>query len=74
MNRPYLYFQRTNQDTGETTIDRFSGSNTPGWWQTPLAELEIKAQARLDYWNAQQRLWHYSLLEWRVEPSEDPLP
>lgn len=67
---PYLYFRKIHKETGVSFEDHFSGKNCPGWYQTPFAELKVKAQARINHWNsmaiAMGSDWRYEILDWRL--------
>lgn len=67
MKYPYLYFRKTHKETDVFFDEPFTGKNCPGWYQTPFCELEIKAEARIKYFNDMLSEWEYVIIGWRVE-------
>jgi hypothetical protein len=68
MNRPQLWFKKTNLETGLVFEDKISCKNLPLWDETPFGHLHIKAQNRMDELNTKMPgVWKYELIEWRIE-------
>jgi len=68
MNRPQLWFKKTNLETGLVFEDKIFCKNLPLWDETPFGHLHIKAQNRMDELNTKMPgAWKYELIGWRIE-------
>ena len=67
MNKPDLWFRKTNLKTGISFEDRITSLNCIGWGKTPFDYLNITAQNRIDELNTKMPdEWRYELIGWRI--------
>ena len=69
MRRPQLIFSKncSDMEDGPYFEDAFSDKNLKGYSKMTMAEIEVAAAARVDYWNEMVQGWHYELRGWVIK-------